>query len=207
MKISKLQYISNYQSKISHLEQIKQVVNAGVSWVQYRPKDIPEDKILSEGAAIADFCKNHQVVFIMNDHVEIAKELNADGVHLGKDDMSLSSARKILGEKKIIGGTSNILEDILEAIAQGVNYVGLGPFRFTQTKKNLSPVLGLNAYAEIVSSLKNHGFNIPIVAIGGITTPDIAPLLNTGIHGIALSSYISEAKNITIKTTEILNEF
>jgi thiamine-phosphate pyrophosphorylase len=207
MHIARLQYITNYQSETSHLDQVKEVVKAGVKWIQFRPKDADIDTVLSEGREIADFCKQHSVVFIMNDNVEFAIELNADGVHLGKNDMLPKEARKILGDNKIIGGTSNTAEDIIDLIDQGVDYVGLGPYKFTQTKKNLSPVLGVDGYKEIIDTLNRKDKTIPIIAIGGIKEDDIAPLQNTGVHGIAISSLISEAENISSKVEEILGTF
>lgn len=207
MQISRLQYITNYQSEISHVDQVKQVVDAGLNWIQYRPKETTDDLILSEGKEIASFCKQHAVTFIMNDRIDMAMALDADGVHLGKNDRSPMEARELLGKDKIIGGTANTEDDILNLVAQGVDYIGLGPYKFTATKKNLSPVLGLQGYSQIISSLSKQGVTIPIVAIGGIKETDIAPLKETGIHGIALSSLLSSANNISLKATELLNFF
>ena len=197
MQIARFQYITNYQSDVSHFEQVKQVIEGGADWIQYRPKDMQRDEILKEGQRIAKFCKQNNVQFIMNDWVDVAKELKADGVHLGKNDLKPSEARKILGDKMIIGGTANTFEDIISLVEQGVDYIGLGPFRFTQTKKNLSPVLGIDGYKNIVQKMNAENMNIPFVAIGGITADDIKPLLNVGVYGIALSSLISEAKDIS----------
>ncbi len=207
MHISRIQYITNYQSKISHLNQVKQVVKAGVNWIQYRPKDTTNDIILAEGQEIAEFCKQHSVTFIMNDSVVIAIELNADGVHLGKNDMSPLEARKLLGANKIIGGTANTINDIIDLVSQGINYVGLGPYRFTHTKKKLSPVLGLNGYTKIVATLNEQNIHVPIFAIGGIKEPDIKPIINIGVYGIAISSLLSEAEDIPVKTKELLKIF
>lgn len=205
MKIAKLQYITNYQSKVSHLDQVKEVIKAGLTWIQYRPKDADRDSILEEGQKIATFCKQHSVVFIMNDMVDIAVALNADGVHLGKNDMAPKEARQILGESKIIGGTSNTADNIVDLFNQGVDYVGLGPYKFTQTKKNLSPVLGINGYKKIVDTLNSKNVTIPIIAIGGIKEDDIVPIQNTGIYGFAISSLISESENISTKAKELIN--
>ncbi len=207
MEIAKLQFITNYLSDKSHIDQIKAVVESGVKWVQYRPKDTDKITILSEGKEIASFCKQHSVKFIMNDSVDIAMQLDADGVHLGKEDISIREARKILGDDKIIGGTSNTEDDIIELINQGVNYVGLGPYKFTETKKNLSPILGLKGYEEIIKALNSKNISIPIIAIGGIKSEDIMDLVNTGVHGIAISSLISDAADIHKKTTALLKLF
>jgi thiamine-phosphate pyrophosphorylase len=199
MEISKLQYITNYQSNFSHLDQVKAVINSGIRWIQYRPKYASQKDIMTEGKEIANLCKQHRITFIMNDSVYLAQELDADGVHLGKKDMSPDKAREILGNKKIIGGTSNTTNDIANLIKQGVNYVGLGPYTYTKTKENLSPVLGIEGYKSICSSLEKMQIGIPVIAIGGIKEKDITPLMNTGVYGIAVSSVLSEAYNITEK--------
>lgn len=206
MQIGKLQFISNYQSKVSHLQQIQEVIMAGVKWIQYRPKEMPEDLLIAEGHQIAALCKNNGVTFIMNDRVDIAQILGADGVHLGKLDMSPKKARELLGDGKIIGGTANTTDDILHLVSQGVDYVGLGPFRFTNTKKNLSPVLGIIGYQKIVDTLKAQDVHIPLISIGGIAQNDLNAILNTGIYGIAVSSVISEAANISGKAREFVNQ-
>ncbi|MDR2692557.1 MAG: thiamine phosphate synthase, partial [Dysgonamonadaceae bacterium] len=131
----------------------------------------------------------------INDHVEICRRIGATGVHLGKSDMPPGEARKILGKNFIIGGTANTFEDILRLNAEGVDYIGLGPFRFTATKKNLSPVLGLPGYKQIMEQCAVRGINLPVFAIGGITAGDIPALLNSGITGIAMSSAILQAEN------------
>lgn len=205
MEISRLQYITNYQSKLSDVEQVRQVIDGGASWVQYRPKGVDNKIVVKEGQVIANLCKKHGVTFIMNDKVDIAKVLNADGVHLGKNDMKPSEARKILGDEKIIGGTANTLSDILDLVNQGVNYIGLGPFRFTNTKKNLSPVLGIEGYESMVRQLNEKNIEIPIVAIGGINEKDVQSILNTGIYGIAVSSVISEAEDVGKKVKRFLD--
>lgn len=206
MEIAQLQYITNYQSKKSHLSQVEALTASGVRWIQYRPKYTDKATVLAEGKEIAKRCKQHGITFIMNDSVELALELNADGVHLGKNDMSPAEARKILGNKKIIGGTSNTATYIAELVKQGVDYVGLGPYAFTKTKENLSPIIGTEGYRSICASLAKRQIYIPIIAIGGIKEEDISPLSNTGIHGIAVSSVISEADNIPEKAKRFLEK-
>jgi len=124
-------------------------------------------------------------------------------VHLGKSDMSPAEARKILGNQSIIGGTCNTYEDIL-TVKDSVNYIGCGPFRFTTTKKNLAPILGLDGYRDIVWNCRSNGINLPIVAIGGITVDDIADIFNAGANGIALSGTILNAENPEAETKRIV---
>ena len=116
-------------------------------------------------------------------------------MHLGKNDMPVDEARRLLGNEKIIGGTANTFEDIECLHRQGADYIGCGPFRFTTTKKNLSPVLGLEGYERIVSDMKAHGIDLPIVAIGGILKSDIADIMQTGVTGIAVSGGILNAES------------
>jgi len=200
-----IQFISNYQSQKSHFEQVQQVVAAGVKWVQFRPKEMPENLVMQEGEKIVDFCKKNNVTIIINDNVSLAKKIDADGVHLGKTDMPPVKARQILGENKIIGGTANTFEDIKELVNQGVNYIGLGPYKYTKTKTNLSPVLGLESYQTILRKMEEHQMFTDIVAIGGIKMKDIPLLRAIGIKHFAVSSLLSESKNIEKITYELMN--
>jgi thiamine-phosphate pyrophosphorylase len=207
MRFSNLQFITNYQSKLSHIEQVQKAIEGGVKWIQYRPKDVSSEEIEFEAEQIIEICKSNEIKIIINDNVSIAHKLNADGVHLGKNDMEVAQARKVLGNEKIIGGTANNFEDIKALIEKGVDYVGLGPFRFTNTKKNLSPIIGIEGYEKIISQLQAENLQIPIVAIGGIGVEDIKSILNTGIDGIAVSSLISESGNFEKIVNSILKSY
>ena len=116
-------------------------------------------------------------------------------MHLGKNDMPIDEARKILGSDKIIGGTANTFEDVERLYRQGADYIGCGPFRFTTTKKNLSPILGLEGYQRIVKQMHDANINLPIVAIGGIKAEDIPAIMQTGVTGIAVSGAVQDAEN------------
>ena len=145
-------------------------------------------------------------MFLLDDHVELVERCGADGVHLGKHDLPVDEARAILGPERIIGGTANTLEDVLRLHRQGADYIGCGPFRFTTTKKQLSPVLGLEGYRSIVSGMREHGVDIPIVGIGGITPEDIDALMETGLDGIALSGTILGAEDPVAQTELIIKK-
>lgn len=204
--ISNFQFITNDFSELDELEQIKAVCEAGAKWVQIRLKNQTEANILKISKEAAQICSHYNAKLIMNDHVHLVKEIGANGVHLGKADMSPIEARKLLGTDFIIGGTANNMDDVRKLYKAGVNYIGLGPFRFTQTKKNLAPVLGLEGYQRIIQDCRNEGIDIPIVAIGGIEPDDVHNLMSTGIHGIALSSSITLAKNITYTSKEYIKQ-
>lgn len=156
-------------------------------WVQLRMKDASREELRKEAEHLRFLTHNYKATFIIDDDVEMAREVDADGVHLGKNDMPIRKAREILGPNKIIGATANTFEDIQHAVAEGADYIGLGPFRFTETKKNLSPILGIEGYSRIMEQCRQAGISLPIVAIGGIGTADIQALMATGISGIAVS--------------------
>ncbi|MCW3807193.1 thiamine phosphate synthase [Plebeiibacterium marinum] len=204
--IGRLHFVTFQNTEIPIEQQVQEYCAGGGNWVQLRLKNKTEEEIISIALKCQRICMEHNATFIINDYVDIAKKIDADGVHLGLNDCSVSEARKQLGEHKIIGATANTFEHIQQHVSEGVDYIGLGPFRFTQTKENLSPVLDFKGYMDIVSKCYTNKTDIPIIAIGGITTEDIMPLYNTGIYGIALSSYIAKSKNIGLTTIDILSE-
>lgn len=204
--VSNFQFITNDFSGLNELDQIKTVCESGAKWVQIRLKNQTEETILKMGKDAAQICKLYNAKLIINDHVHLVKEIGAYGVHLGKADMSPIEAREILGHEYIIGGTANNMNDVRQLYKAGVNYIGLGPFRFTHTKKNLAPVLGLAGYKQIIQNCQNEGIDIPIVAIGGIDLEDVSSLMSTGIHGIALSSSVTQAENINNTTKKYLKQ-
>lgn len=148
-------------------------------------------------------CLKYRAKLIINDNIEIAKEIGADGVHLGKEDSNPKEARKFLGDTFIIGGSTNTMEDVSRMIEAGCNYIGIGPYRFTHTKEKLNPVLGLEGIRKIAG---NSGKKIPIIAIGGIKLEDIEPLMQAGIYGVAVSSGINLADDKSEMTGKFLKE-
>lgn len=199
-----LQYISHFTQQISYAEGIRMALEGGCRWIQLRMKDAPAEEIIACAEEVLPLCRRHGAKFLLDDHVELVRQLGADGVHLGKNDMPVDEARKILGPDIIIGGTANTIEDIIRLHKQGADYIGCGPFRFTTTKKNLSPILGLDGYKSIVLKMKELGINLPIVAIGGITVEDIPAVMGTGVSGIALSGAILGAPDPVEMTARII---
>ena len=199
-----LQYISHFTPQISYAEGIRMALEGGCRWIQLRMKDAPAEEIIACAEEVLPLCRRHGAKFLLDDHVELVRQLNADGVHLGKNDMPVDEARKILGPDIIIGGTANTIEDIIRLHKQGADYIGCGPFRFTTTKKNLSPILGLDGYKSIVLKMKELGIDLPIVAIGGITVEDIPAVMGTGVSGIALSGAILGAPDPVEMTARII---
>lgn len=190
-----IQFITHSNNRYGYVDGARLALEGGCRWVQLRMKEATEVEFMAAAAEIGRLCKEHGATFVLDDHVEWVEKTGADGVHLGKNDMPIDEARKILGNDKIIGGTANTFEDVERLYRQGADYIGCGPFRFTTTKKNLSPVLGLEGYQHIVDQMKSHGINIPIVAIGGILESDIKSILATGVSGIAVSGGILNAEN------------
>lgn len=190
-----IQFITHSNNRYGYVDGARLALEGGCRWVQLRMKEATEAEFMAAAAEIGRLCKEHGATFVLDDHVEWVEKTGSDGVHLGKNDMPIDEARKILGSDKIIGGTANTFEDVERLYRQGADYIGCGPFRFTTTKKNLSPVLGLEGYQHIVDQMKSHGINLPIVAIGGILESDIKSILATGVSGIAVSGGILNAEN------------
>lgn len=200
-----LQFITHFTNQYSYFDSARIALEGGCRWIQLRMKDASIREVECEAVRIQALCRQYGATFIIDDHVELAKKLGADGVHLGKKDMPIMDARKILGKDFLIGGTANIFEDVKMHYNAGANYIGCGPFRFTTTKKNLSPVLGLEGYRDILSQMKKESISLPVIAIGGITYDDIPDILQTGVSGIALSGTILRATNPIEEMRRILN--
>ena len=191
----KIQFITHQTPRYSYIQSAQMALEGGCRWIQLRMKEATNDEIIDAANQIRPMCKQHHATFIIDDHVELVKQAGADGVHLGQQDMPIDEARRILGNDYIIGGTANTFEEIVLHWQHGANYIGCGPFRFTSTKKRLAPILGIDGYSDIINKMKQHGINIPIIAIGGIGYDDINSLLKTGLNGIALSGAILQANN------------
>lgn len=192
-KISKIQYVSQGKTWDEQVNNINNALKHGIDWIQLRWKEASKEEVFDLARLAKVWCQSYQAKLIINDHVDIAKAINADGVHLGLKDMAITSARKLLGENKIYGGTANTLTDILQRIDEKCDYIGLGPFRFTATKQELSPILGLEGYGSIIEELNILSINPPpILAIGGISAQDISALQGVGVYGVAMSKSISD---------------
>lgn len=188
-----IQFISHYTDQYSYLDSIRLALEGGCRWVQLRMKDASIHDFLSIGKEVRRLCDSYQATFILDDHVELVREIGADGVHLGKKDMPVAEARKTLGNDCIIGGTANTFDDVKMHYEASANYIGCGPFRFTTTKQGLAPVLGLEGYRNIIAQMSAEGIHLPMVAIGGITAEDIPAIMQTGVSGIALSGAVLRA--------------
>lgn len=196
MLIDQLHYISQPPENGTHLTAIEQVLQAGGQWIQLRVKEQPENVVLELAIQASLLCEKYGAKLIVNDYPELALKSGAYGVHLGLNDMPVAQARAILGKDKCIGGTANTFADICRRVEEGADYIGLGPFRFTTTKQNLSPVLGLEGYQKLMEQVREAGIQLPIIAIGGITTQDIRSILQTGIYGVAVSGLLTQGVDL-----------
>ena len=200
-----LQFISHYTERYSYLDSIRMALAGGCRWIQLRIKDATDDEVRPIAVEALRLCREAGATFIIDDRVLLVRELGADGVHLGKNDMPISEARRLLGPNYIIGGTANTFDDVKSHYEASADYIGCGPFRFTTTKQKLSPILGLEGYRSIISKMRDADINLPIVAIGGITEADIPAILATGITGIALSGTVLRAPDPVQKMKELIN--
>lgn len=208
----RLMFITHRTSKYTELDEVKMVLEGGCSWIQLRMK---ENMNKQTAQVIGQFISEQErkCIYCINDDIKIALVCcGATAVHLGKEDVPVSTAWDIAAEQLYpdevfyIGATTNTFEDIQRAIEEGASYVGLGPFRHTETKKKLSPVLGIEGYQKIIQQCKDAGYNIPIFAIGGICLEDVGPLMQTGITGIAVSGAIIHADDPVEETRRFINE-
>ena len=200
-----IQFISHYSERYSYLDSIQLALEGGCRWIQLRMKDATDDEVRPIAVEAQKLCRAYGAKFIIDDRVALVRELGADGVHLGKNDMPIREARQILGPDYIIGGTANTFEDAKAHYEASADYIGCGPFRFTTTKQKLAPVLGLDGYRQIIQQMRAADINIPVVAIGGITKDDIPAILQTGITGIALSGTVLRADDPIAEMKHIIN--
>ncbi|MCH5234272.1 MAG: thiamine phosphate synthase [Muribaculaceae bacterium] len=199
-----LQFITNTNSKTPVTDQIFAVLEGGCRWIQIRMKDASDEEIKKIVDAVKPKCIETGAFLLLNDRVELAKELNVGGVHLGKEDMPASKARMILGPAAVIGVTANTYADVAAVSQLDIDYYGIGPYAETKTKENLAPVLGLSGIRDICYEMEKNEINKPHVAVGGITIDDVLPLLEAGVNGIAVSGAIGNADDIVKATKDFL---
>ena len=197
-------FITHPSDRYSIAEEVQMVLEGGCKWIQLRLKDASDEEFRQTALEIIPMCRENEAFLVFDDRVELAMEMGVHGVHLGKNDMDPLQARETMGAEAIIGVTANTAADITRMRGWDVDYVGLGPFRFTTTKQKLSPVLGTEGYTEIVTAVRDAGIMLPIVAIGGITIADIPSLMATGVNGVAMSGAIINAPDPVAYTREVL---
>lgn len=199
-------FITHPSDRYSIAEEVQMALECGCKWIQLRMKDASDEEFRQTALEIIPMCQENEAFLVFDDRVELAMEMGVHGVHLGKNDMNPLQARETMGAEAIIGVTANTADDIIRFRGWDVDYVGLGPFRYTTTKSNLSPVLGIDGYREIVKAVRDSGMTLPIVAIGGITIDDIPAIMATGVNGVAVSGAILNADDPVEYTRNLLEK-
>ncbi len=177
-------------TKKTVIEDVKSAIKSGVKVVQYREKEASAKQMIQEAKKIKQICKKNNVLFLINDRIDVALAINADGVHLGQEDMPYEYARKLLGKSKIIGLSSHNAKEALQNQRLGADYTSIGPIYYTTTKKIVKPI-GLEPIKQLKNKLK-----IPFVAIGGINEKNIDDVLKAGAKNIAIISGIVAKRDV-----------
>jgi thiamine-phosphate pyrophosphorylase len=181
---------------------IKEALKAGITFLQLRNKEASDADLYLQAKRIKLMTDKHNIPFVINDRIDLAAAVDADGVHLGWDDLPIREARKILGPDKIVGISATIMQEAVEAKSQGADYLGIGPVFSTQTKKEAPEGIGLNAVEEIKKEV-----GLPAVAIGSVKTSNLQKVLSTGVDGVAVVTAISQSDNIFGDIRKMLNHF
>ncbi|MDR2936224.1 MAG: thiamine phosphate synthase [Rikenellaceae bacterium] len=188
------------------LAEARAFFEGGGRWVQLRMKEAAAEEIVRVAEALRKLCGDYDAILSINDNPQVAKRVGAHGVHLGRNDTPPAEARALLGQAALIGATANTAEDVRRLSSIDIDYIGLGPYRFTTTKKGLSPVLGIAGYEAILAGTASLPFLKPILAIGGIGPDDIPLLQAVGIERFAVSGAIANASCPTAATAEFLEK-
>ena len=185
----RLQFLTLDAAPRAHREQARAALAGGVRWIQLRAKKLPAEAWVAEAVAIAELCRDHGAVFVVNDSPEVALRAEADGVHLGGDDAAPAAARALLGESAIVGVTLNEPAHVARYAGVRVDYAGVGPFRHTLSKQKLAAVHSPESLAGLIIAAAP----LPCFAIGGVTAADWSAVRALGAHGIAVSGAIALA--------------
>ncbi len=196
-KDKKVYLVTDYRIPFDELlKRVEESLKAGVRLVQYRDKNISSKVMFERGEALFKLCKNYNAIFLVNDRVDIAMAIDADGVHIGQDDMDCKLARKLLGKDKIIGVSTKTLKESKKALEDGADYLGCGAIYSTDTKD--TSIISINELRKI-----RENINIPIYGIGGINTKNITYELKELLDGVAVVTAILNSHNIK----ETIDEF
>jgi len=188
--------------KLSHgRSQVPQAaIEGGARLIQFREKAMSTHELVDTASQLRQLTRQAGVTLIINDRLDIALAVDADGVHVGQDDMPVSLARKLLGPGKIIGVSAGNLEEAQHGVRDGADYLGVGPIFATSSKADAGAPIGLAGLAEI----KRH-VSIPVIAIGGITAANVTEVLSAGADGVAVISAVVSQPDIVAATRELLN--
>ena len=199
-----VQFITHFTPRYSYLDSARLALEGGCRWIQLRMKNVDDAEVWAAGRQLLPLCRAAGARLIVDDRVELALRLGADGVHLGRNDMPVRRARAMSRPGFIIGGTANTFADVSRLAAEGADYIGCGPFRHTTTKQKLSPVLGLEGYRRLLRQMREAGISLPLVAIGGISRDNILELRNCGLDGVAVVSALFAQADVKAAAAELL---
>lgn len=177
--------------------QVEKALKGGATFVQLREKELGDNKFLKEAKEIKELCKKYHVPFVINDHVNIALSVDADGVHVGQKDMEAGNVRELIGKHKILGVSVQTVEQAILAEKKGADYLGVGAVFHTGSKADAEDI----SYATLKAICK--AVSIPVIAIGGISKENVMELLGSGICGVAVISAIFGEPDIAKATAEL----
>ena len=200
-----LQFITNSDSQINVVDQIKGAIAGGCRWIQVNMEDASDDEIKCVINEVKPLCQESESILILNDRVELVKELELDGVHLDKGAMLPTQAREILGAGPIIGVAASSFSDISQIRYFDIDYISVGPYKHPESSTADSPIVSTDDYASIMAQIHEQQIELPIVAFGDIETTDIQGLWATGINGIAVSNAIANANDISAQTAQFIS--
>jgi thiamine-phosphate pyrophosphorylase len=194
--IEKLHFITHTIPHYTHIEQALLACEAGAKWIQYRCLSKADEELLIDINSIAEICDDWGATLIVTNHVHLKGKADIQGFHIEDMGADFAGLRQQIGEEYTLGGSANTVDNLIRLAKEGADYAGFGPFKLTTTKPNSSPLLGIKGYVEAIAKLKAENIHLPILAVGGIILQDIAPLLATGIYGIAASSAINRTEDL-----------
>lgn len=178
----------------------REAIEGGASVIQLRDKTASTRTLIDEGQALRVLTRERGVLLIVNDRLDVALACDADGLHVGQDDMPVGLARRLLGSERILGVSAGNLEEAEEAVTGGADYLGIGPIYSTLTKQDAGPATGVDLLRQLVAR-----YPTPLVAIGGITTENVAEIIYAGATGVAVITAVANAENIVLAARELHN--
>jgi thiamine-phosphate pyrophosphorylase len=184
---------------VAFRDRISQLVDANVDLIQLRDKTLTDRQLVTAGKIVNELTRGSATLWVMNDRADLALAADADGVHLGQDDVTVAQARRIVGGSKVVGVSTHSIEQARAAVIDGANYIGVGPV-FESTTKHFESHVGLELVRQVIEDIK-----LPAFAIGGISLSNIEEVLSTGIRKVAVSSAVCDSQNISVSVGELQN--
>lgn len=205
LKTGHLMFITQQNEHNSLQEQLEGYVQGGGRLLQLRLKGLPKEELTRIAEHVVEVMQTLGGSVIINDYWDVAQRARAWGVHIGQEDGDPFEVRKAVGEEMAIGVTVNTLEQLVALKDAPIDYVGLGPLRFTRTKEKIAPLLGMEGVRKVVEGAREAGVSHPIFVIGGVENLDVYPLLELGVHGVAVSGSIASASNASFATEKFMD--